>query len=157
VLSRRSLLLGSLGALSLIVGWRFLAGSREATVVAILRRRLAYLDLDRAGVERFARDLIASGMIDDRKLKTAAMLGPLFFPLSRSLERDHSLAVKGAPTYQYLNDPIAHGEDRIVSQFLLSSDFFVHAEDETRTVHYLGFYEPMRNLVACGNPFARLT
>jgi hypothetical protein len=47
---------------------------------------------------------------------------------------------------------IRHGEDRVVTQYLMSSDFFKNGADETRTVRYAGYYDPM---IACGNPFAR--
>ena len=52
-----------------------------------------------------------------------------------------------------LTAAIRHGEERIVTNYLLSSDFFVNGADESRTVRYLGFYDPLR---ACSNPFARL-
>ena len=51
-----------------------------------------------------------------------------------------------------VQETIRHGEERVVSAFLLSSDFFVNGADTSRIVRYLGFYDPLK---ACSNPFAR--
>ena len=45
-----------------------------------------------------------------------------------------------------------HLEDRITTQFLISSDFFANGADTSRRVTYLGYYDPM---IACKNPFYR--
>jgi hypothetical protein len=50
-----------------------------------------------------------------------------------------------------LTDDIRRGEDRVVTTFLLSTDFFELGSDEARAVHYVDFFDPLR----CGNPFAR--
>ena len=39
--------------------------------------------------------------------------------------------------------------------FLLSSDFFALGADESKTVRYRGYYDPVRQVDRCGNPFAR--
>jgi hypothetical protein len=44
-------------------------------------------------------------------------------------------------------------ERQLVSDFLLSSDFFSNGADEGRPVRHLALYDPRR--VGCRNPFAR--
>jgi hypothetical protein len=39
------------------------------------------------------------------------------------------------------------------TQFLLSTDFFMHGADEARLLKYVGYYDP--NMVVCNNPLAR--
>jgi hypothetical protein len=53
----------------------------------------------------------------------------------------------------FIDTAIRHGEERVTTLFLLSSDFFVNGADISRPVSYVGYYDPAR---ACGNPFARL-
>jgi hypothetical protein len=40
-----------------------------------------------------------------------------------------------------------------ISQFLLSSDFFVHDADMSRTIKYVEYYDPYET--PCANPFAQ--
>jgi hypothetical protein len=43
--------------------------------------------------------------------------------------------------------------DSARAQLLLSTDFFRFDADETRVIHYVGFYDP--SLAPCSNPLAR--
>jgi hypothetical protein len=106
----------------------------------VLRRRLDYLTLDEQGVRRFARDILAKGGLSGAKihLLTAMRTAYARFPLSSG---SNSLAYS-----------LRHGEDRIVSTYLISSDFFINGSDATRVIHYLGVLDSRR---ACANPFAR--
>jgi hypothetical protein len=45
-------------------------------------------------------------------------------------------------------------EDLTVSYYLLSSSFFENGADESQTVEYLGYYDPLTRV--CQNPFAQL-
>jgi hypothetical protein len=47
---------------------------------------------------------------------------------------------------------IRHGEDRVITQYLISSDFFTNGADTTRIVHYVRYYDGQ---TPCSNPFAR--
>jgi hypothetical protein len=40
----------------------------------------------------------------------------------------------------------------VYTRYLLSTDFFRHGADESRTVRYVGFYDP--DNTPCGNPLA---
>jgi hypothetical protein len=104
-----------------------------------LRKRLGYLRLDETGVQQFAKDLAAKGQLSTLRLRLLPAAGPLYSDLALS---GHSALENG----------IRHGEERVVTMFLLSSDFFKSGMDETRVVQYLGYYDPLQ---ACGNPFAR--
>jgi hypothetical protein len=106
----------------------------------MVRKRLDYLTLDPEGLEIFARDMAALHVNSKGRLQTLALIGPAYvrFPLSSGHNR-----------FAYL---LRHGEDRIVSTYLISSDFFVNGMNESRVVRYLGLPDPLR---ACGNPFAR--
>lgn len=44
-------------------------------------------------------------------------------------------------------------DSRLALHFLVSSDFFEHGADESRTIHYVRLYDPY--LSPCFNPFAR--
>jgi hypothetical protein len=141
LVKRRGVLLGlaTLGSLAGIVGWRFSRVTPEQAIAMVIRKRLAYLRLDAAGVLRFARDVAAKNDIANYKLRALAAAGRLYSDVSY-------------PGHNAISDAIRAGEDRIVTVYLLSSDFFVMGADEGRAVHYLDLYDAMR---ACSNPFAR--
>jgi hypothetical protein len=108
-------------------------------VAVIVFKRLDYLKLDEQGVRQFARDYAARHLISEGKLRMVAAAGLLYT----------HLPISGA---SFLTSGIHHGEDRIVTKYLLSTDFFQSGADESQTVQYLGFYDPLHG---CGNPFAR--
>jgi hypothetical protein len=141
LVKRRGVLLGlgALGGLAAIVGWRFSQVTPEQAIVMVIRKRLAYLRLDEPGVQRFARELATKKDIGNYKLRVLAAAGRLYSDVSY-------------PGYNAISNAIRAGEDRIVTVYLLSSDFFVMGADEGRTVQYLQLYDAMR---ACSNPFAR--
>lgn len=145
MINRRRFLLAAAGVVA--VGglglWGFGRLGIEAKIVAILRRRLNFLQLDQAGLHRFAKDQVTA-MLNKR------------FPTWNRL-RYHFLSAV-APSFQRYyrsadtRSRIAKAEDAFVSTYLLSSDFFINGSDESRTVRYVAFYDPLR---PCGNPFAR--
>ncbi len=138
-MKRRYFLLSGLAAVCGLVGARYASSTDEGAIVKVLRKKLGYLNLDPDGVRRFARDLAASQSISSARLRIIDAAGPLY--TGPQLSADNTL-----------DNGIRHGEDRVVTLYLLSSDFFKHGADQNRTIHYLSFYDP---LVACGNPFAR--
>jgi|SRR5208282_4466916 len=138
-MQRRYFLLSGFAAACGLVGWRFAVSSEEAAIVKVLHKKLGYLKLDADGVQRFARELAASKTISSARLRIIDTAGPLYTGTALTASN-------------MLYDGIHHGEDRVVTIFLLSSDLFKNGADQTRSVHYLGLYDPM---IACGNPFAR--
>ena len=118
-------------------------GAMEARIAAVVHRRLGFLQLDAAGVAQFAKDQASAYLA--KKIPTwnrmryhfLSAVAPSFNRYFRS--NDHRSRV------QQLEDPI-------ISTYLLSSDFFIGGSDETRVIHYVAFFDPLR---ACSNPFAR--
>jgi hypothetical protein len=51
-----------------------------------------------------------------------------------------------------MNHPLKRMEDNIVSNFLLSTDFFQNGADINKKVNYLGFYDPYKR--PCANFFS---
>ena len=138
-ISRRGLLFGGaavLGLAALRLGW----SHPEDAVTAVLRKRLRHLQLDESGLRDFARDFAASGKMARDKLRLIAALAPLY----QWLPSDDSTPAA-----------VRHGEERLVTAFLLSSDFFLNAADERKPVRYLRLFDPWSNPGACQNPFAR--
>ena len=126
-----------------LVAWRYSVSTGEDAIVAIVRKRLNYLKLDLDGVHAFAKDLIKQQIIAPSKIRLIDMAGPIYTQISSRL-KDGDLAKE-----------LNHGEERIVSMYLLSSDFFQNGEDQNKLVHYVGFYDPFNNIRACNTPFVR--
>lgn len=140
---RRRVIAAALAALAVFSTWRFVRGSAESAVVAVLRKQLAYLRLEEAGLQAYAHDLVVRAAVSTNKMRVIDMVGPIYARFE-------------APGYpDVLTRDLRHGEERIVSLYLLSSDFFENGADETRLVRYRGFYDPLTRPHACGNPFAR--
>src|SRR5208283_3515170 len=118
---------------------RFTVTMPEQVIVDVVRKRLSYLKLDEAGVQAFARDAVAVNLVASPKLRAFAAVGLLH--ANAQVDRFNIQAIR-------------HGEERIVSSYLLSTDFFQTGADETRTVNYLGMYNPFRS-APCLNVFAR--
>ncbi|MDE2252092.1 MAG: hypothetical protein KGL25_11895 [Gammaproteobacteria bacterium] len=139
MLTRRQFIDAMLGGLVVVSGWRYWHSNQEEAVVMVLRKRLAYLKLDPQGMRAFAADLVAQHLLSPMRLKLIGAVAPLY----------RRISLDGHDALQEL---IRHGEERVVSNYLLSSDFFVNGADIGRTVHYLGFYDPLKG---CSSPFAR--
>jgi hypothetical protein len=122
-----------------LIGLRFATISDASSIVAVLRKRLNYLRLDDVGLQRFAQDLAAQHQLASSHLKLVGAAGPLYTHMPTTGRN-------------LISNGIRHGEERIITTYLLSSDFFINGSDELRVVRYLGFYDPLR---ACSNPFAR--
>jgi hypothetical protein len=138
-MKRRYFILSGLVGVCGLAGWRYARSTDEGAITKVVYKKLHYLKLDDAGVQQFARDLRKVALISSPRLRIIDAAGLLY--TRPALESDNKL-----------DNAIRHGEDRVVTQYLLSSDFFKNGADEQRTVRYLRYYDPM---IACGNPFAR--
>ncbi len=140
-MNRRHVLLGFSGlavSCALTAGIVASGASDVAGVVAIILKRLGYLELDPQGVGQFAHEYVSRRMMSGGKLLALSAAKPLY---------DHI----PQPWFDALTPRLPYAEDRLVTAFLLSSDFFPDA-DERRTVRYQGFFDAQLR----GNPFARL-
>jgi len=139
---RRNFFLGlaGLGALGAVGGWRFARTTPQEAIMTVLRKRLDYLILDEAGMRRFAADMLSRSGISSLRLRALSTLAPLY----------NHLALTGHDGWL---ENVRHGEERLTTMFLLSSDFFRNGRQEKRTVHYLAYYDPLQTCTS--NPFAR--
>jgi hypothetical protein len=137
---RRDILLAFAGlSLTGVVSSRLLRASSEEGVADVVFKQLKYLKLDPEGVRKFARDYSAGHVIPSVKLRVVSAAGPLYM----------NLTLTGA---NVVTNGIRHGEERIVTKYLLSSDFFSSGADESNTVHYVRLFDALHG---CCNPFAR--
>ena len=137
--SRRQIVAGLLGGVAALGGWRYWRSSEADAILLVLQKRLDYLRLDPQGARAFAADLVARRLLSPMRLKLMGAVAPLYMRA-------------GLNGHDRLQETIRHGEERVVSSFLMSSDFFVNGADTARIVRYLGLYDPLK---ACSNPFAR--
>lgn len=145
--SRRTVVLSALvSGVSLYVGgwWGLKVRHNDSTdaIAAVVQRRLDYLQLDEQGVAAFAEDVRAR--LDDgvnRRLSWLGLVHPLY-------------SAVGGTAMTPLDDEFRRFEEWLVARFLLSSDFFLHDADETRTIEYVGYYDPYER--PCSNPLAHL-
>jgi hypothetical protein len=127
------------GVLAAWAGWRFHKSTAADAMATVVRKRLSYLLLDAEGVAHFAQDLAARNEISAGKLRLLTVAGRLYTALPSS---GHNAVL----------DSIRQSEERVVTIYLLSSDFFVNGSDESRVVRYRGLYDALH---PCSNPFAR--
>ena len=138
---RRMLMTAIAGFGGLAVG-RFAMADPRSAIITVLRKRLWFLQLDEAGVQQFATDLAGLAVFSEPKLKMIQATAPLYRHID--FTGRHSIAMG-----------FRHGEERIVSTYLLASDFFLNGADESKVVHYVRLYQPTKNLDACSAPFSR--
>lgn len=105
----------------------------------MLNRRLSFLDLESDGVERFSQD-VAKVTAQIQVSPTGELLEP------------RAPVIEGI-AFQIENGAVRLFEDTMVRKYLLSSDFFIEGADESKTVHYLGWFD---EFAPCRNPFAQL-
>jgi hypothetical protein len=139
-MKRRTIVgIAGLGVVAGVLGWRFAAARDRDAIIMVLRKRLAYLLLDQAGVEKFADDLAATHQVSSPRLHLLEAAEPLYMNVQFSGDG-------------VISSGMRHAEERIVTLYLLSSDFFKNGADQTRMVRYLGRYDAFQ---ACASPFAR--
>jgi hypothetical protein len=140
--TRRGFLYATLGLLTLGVGAFAADIVSEHEIVALVRKRLSFLNLDEGGLKSFAHDYIAA------ILAKRPTWGRIKF---------HVLSMFARPVarYGFSSDNRNRKQrlaDNLATLYLLSSDFFTSESNEKAVVQYVNLYDPMR---ACGNPFAR--
>ncbi len=110
-------------------------------VAAILKKKLHYLDLDAEGVKRFASDI-----------------QPHIAPRVRS---NLAWLQLGLPVYSGIDYTRRWGREKwyrkvewkLITQYLMSTDFFQNDANESRKIRYLMYYDPYSR--PCANPFPR--
>jgi hypothetical protein len=124
---RKFLMIAGAGSAAAILSFRFIGTSFEDVAAALIRKELPFLELDPAGVTRFVNDF------------------------SKSKDTTYRLIIKG---YSLLGIRSSHSGkiSQMVSNYLLSTDFFVNQMDEKRVVRYVGLYDPYTR--PCGHPFS---
>ena len=143
-MKRRKFLLVGLGVVAVVGLGGITLGplAAEAEIAAHVRKRLSFLKLEEAGLKAFARDQV-NALLAKR---------PTW---NRWKYHFMSAFSKSFTQYEQSSDKRTgrqRMEDGFAATYLLSSDFFINGADETQTIEYIAFYDPLR---ACGNPFAR--
>jgi hypothetical protein len=150
MIKRRRFLLGGLGiaALSALSVWG--AGvAAESEIAIAIRRRLAFLRFDEAGLHSFAKDYL---QFTKDYVRSRLAIHPSWYSWKFHI---YSLLRGRVDRLGLSNDTRSRRqrlEEYWATLFLLSSDFFVTGANESRVVRYVALYDPMR---ACGSPFAR--
>jgi hypothetical protein len=138
VLTRRQWFAAAASGAVALAGWRYTASSEQDGIIAVLYKRLDYLMLDEPGVRAFASDEVAQGAVRGSKLRVIDAAQPVYEHLPQSAAQ-----------------LLARGEERIVTLYLMSSDFFLNGADISLPVRYLGYFDPIERPRPCGNPFWR--
>lgn len=150
MIKRRRFLLGGLGlaGLAALSVW----GGRmalESEIPMAVRRRLAFLRIDEAGLHAFAKDYLQSA---EEYVRSTLAKRPSWYTWKFHIY----LLLRGQPDSLGLSHDTRSRRQRLeeywATVFMLSSDFFATGAKESRIVRYAGLYDPMR---ACGSPFAR--
>lgn len=143
---RRLLLGGTLGvgaAFALYSGgwWYFKVREPDPTdiILAVLRRHLDKLIVKEEDLIAFA-EAIREKHAHSKTLAWMGMVGPVY-------QRVDVFSLSSASRAK-----MRRFEDEIVSEFLLSTDFFHRGADESRELRYLGVFDPYK--WKCMNPFA---
>jgi hypothetical protein len=117
----------------------FVFNDFETVVLKILKQDLKALNIQEKHFKRFIADAQNSSYVSkvmfDKKKK-------VFISIFHILPK---VGLPGESKYSELRQ-------RIVSDFLLSTDFFVNGMDPTKDVKYVGLFDPY--LRPCQNPFS---
>jgi hypothetical protein len=143
-ISRRRFILSTLLAgISLYLGgwWIFKVrqGDTSDIIATLVRKKLDYLQLDEAGLNKFAEEYGPFiQQVSAQRLSWLGMFSPLYL-YTDLLDSTDMMEILG---------------EQAAIIFLISSDFFWYGSDETRVINYLGLYNPY--VRPCANPFAKL-
>jgi hypothetical protein len=145
--SRRLFLAGSVtaGALVLFGGASWVYRSRDDLIAFVIRRHLPDNDLSEGLIRTFAADFLANNERIQRNAMAVhglRVVGPMVFSSSFQEIIPEKLA-----------SHLKKFERYVVSDFLLSTDFFQRGARSWRGVTYQGLYDPY--LHPCANPLAR--
>ncbi len=148
-MNRRTFLLSSIGIFATASGiWSvksgYLSGNerKRNTIFTVFEKRLAYLKWDKKEVMDFIQDFMVN--IDNQiyikgKLNKFSFLYPLY---------NYTNLLDKTP----FASKIRSFEEKVVTNFLMSTDFFRNGADETKPVKYLFYYDPYA--APCQNPLA---
>lgn len=117
------------GSVVLPASFYFLSPTIKEYALLLIRRELYYLKIAEGSAEQYIEDYFRSTQND---LLMKVKLKVMYF-LRKGPEQSALLF-------------------ELIKYFLLSSDFFIHKMDESRTVNYLGLYSPYKSPVP--NPFS---
>lgn len=117
------------GVVSGLASLKFITHPFESVAKGIIKSELNYLKLDEDGLDRFVADY------------------------SRLKDRNYKLTMKGYSLFG-INSSRSGKVHQLVSAYLLSSDFFQNKMDETRTIKYIGLYDPYSR--PCSHPFSHV-
>jgi hypothetical protein len=127
---RKFIALSTLAGLAAgITSFRFITKSFEEAAADLIRKEVPYLKLDEEGLQKFVSDF------------------------SKRKDTRYRFTMRG---YSFLGiDSSQSGKvNQLVTAYLLSSDFFSKGMDETRTIKYVGLYDPY--LRPCAHPFSHV-
>jgi hypothetical protein len=115
------------GVVAALASFKFITHPFESVAKGIIKGELDYLTLEEAGLEKFVAEY--------SKLK----------------DRNYKLTMKGYSLFG-VNSARSGKVHQLVSAYLLSTDFFQNKMDETRTIKYVGLYDPYTR--PCAHPFS---
>jgi hypothetical protein len=138
-ITRRQLLTAALAAALGLTGWYVYEHDFKRLVLHVLETRLNFLNLAEADLNQFAGDFYAD-------IGTYGFRGHLLALAYPLLDRADFFNLREADQEKF--------EYRVVSRFLLSTDFFRNGADEKQPVRYVAYNSPYH--YACGNPFAQV-
>lgn len=123
-------------ALAGITSWKF--SDEKSIVVSILKNKLGRLDIDEKSFEDFSVAYIEFRRKYKKQLRVLGVVSPIYTVVT---------------PYEFLpmGHPLKKLENNVVSNFLLSTDFFQNNADTARKVNYLGFHNPYK--APCRNFF----
>lgn len=117
------------GLIAGITSFRFISRSFDDAAADLIRDEVPYLKLDEDGVRKFVSDF------------------------SKHKDRRYKFTIRG---YSFLgiSSKRSGKVNQLVTAYLLSSDFFANGMDESRTIRYVGLYDPY--LRPCAHPFSHI-
>lgn len=114
------------GVGSLLAGLGVVGLTFQNAIERRIQNELSFLKLDKEGVTRFVADY------------------------TRSMSSKSRLTLKGY-SFLGLNAQKSQKINNLINAYLLSTDFFTNKMDESRTVKYVGLYDPYFR--PCAHPF----
>lgn len=119
---------GTAAVVVLPAGW-YKAISLHEAAASIITRELNYLKLEPRGVVQFVDEYLKDPMSQ----------------FSATKVKPYYVLHAGGSQWKVAD---------MTQKYLLSSDYFINKMDDSKTVQYLGFYNPYRR--PCANPFSSL-
>lgn len=125
---RKFIIITSLaGLVTGLTSFKFLATSFDKAAADLIRDELHYLKLDEEGLQKFVADF------------------------AKRKDSRYRVTIRGYSFFG-INSKQSGKINQLISTYLLSSDFFSNGMDESRTIKYVGLYDPY--LRPCSHPFS---